>query len=196
MTLARPLLGLRPAEAEDPADAPSTIPRTGSGGRMVPLPRFSGEESCRADPPPHGAGAEPREARWSAQGATDPGQPPSERVLSPAEVETTVQEGFLFLHGALLHRASLGADVFAGVARRGSGGEASGRRRGRGEAAYRQRAAPALEVARRLGGAAGVAARPRSDARHRQRHLRPGSFRQIRPRLPDDHDHRLVPVAV
>ena len=67
-------------------------------------------------------------------------------------------------------------------------------RRGKGEAAHRQRAAAASEIAHRLGRAAGLAPRPRSDARHRQRHLRPGPLGQIRPRLPDDHGVGLVPA--
>ena len=180
---ARSVLGLRPAEAEGEADPSRHCERSeaihlkGSGGGM----------DCFVAS---------LLATTTGDTAGDPNEPPLRSDAFTRRGPGHRQGGLLFLPRALLHRASLRADVLAGLARRGSGGEASGRRRGKREAARRQRAAAAPEVARRLGRPAGVAPRPRSDARHRQRHLRPGPLGQVRPRLPRDHDLRLVPVAV
>ena len=117
-------------------------------------------------------------------------------AFSPAELHALLRADFYSFLVRCVRRASCRAELFAGLARRGSGGEASGRGRGPGEAAHRQRAAAASEVARRFGRPAGVAARPRSDAQRRQRHLRPGPVGKIRPRLPGDHDIALGTSAL
>ena len=117
-------------------------------------------------------------------------RPRSRRLSRPAPGR------FPLVPPALVLRAVRRPALFARLACRGAGGEA---RRGparRGAAARRQRPAAAPEVARDFRRPAGLAPRRRSGARNRQRHLRAGAVRQVRPRLPGADDGALVSRAV
>ena len=86
--------------------------------------------------------------------------------------------------------------LFAKLAYRGHGGQASKRPQRPHASSDHQHPAEASQIARCVNRPSGLAAWPRSDAGDHQRHIRAGALRQVRSRLSCDHDIRLVPFTV